>query len=150
MSQLAAGIPIGNALGSVFSVDGKIGNVDLSGDYAPLDHSHTADQIVRKIRDVTIDTILILGDDIVTFTDGETHFIIVTPDSFINFPIGAEVEVEKTGIGDVSVMKGDALVIFEGPLGNNNVKIDGEAGYSIVLRKVAANTWRLSGNMKAY
>jgi hypothetical protein len=72
----------------------------------------------------------------------------IPPASSVNFPIGAWLEIRKTGTGEITIARGSG-VTFRGVLGDVNVKINGEDGFSVFLEKTATNTWLLSGATKA-
>jgi len=70
------------------------------------------------------------------------------PDSTLNLPIGTWIEVRKTGAGDITLTRGGG-VTFRGVLGNADVKLDGQDGYSAFIEKTATDTWLVTGAVKA-
>jgi hypothetical protein len=78
------------------------------------------------------------------FSSGSTTTVTVPSNASVAFPIGAAVELEQRGTGQVTVL-GDAGVTVNKPA----ARTAATAGqYSVVrLRKTGTNTWTLSGDM---
>lgn len=68
--------------------------------------------------------------------------------SEIAFPVGSWIEIRKTGTGEITIAKGTGAT-FRGALGDVNVNIDGEDGYSAFAEKTATNTWLITGSVKS-
>jgi len=69
--------------------------------------------------------------------------ITIPTDAAVAFPVGTEIEVSQEGAGEVTITPAGGVTLnsFE-----NKRKIDGR--YSVVvLKKRAANDWRLAGTL---
>lgn len=95
------------------------------------------------------DALLTDGEKTVEFDNGANPYAYtVQPDATINHEIGTRIEVLRLGAGEITITKG-AGVTFHTVLGDVNFKIDLIEFYSIYLLKIAANTWRATGAVKA-
>ena len=85
----------------------------------------------------------------VEFQNSTSDYIYtIPPASSVAFPLGSWIICRKTGTGDITLARGSG-VIFRGVLGDVDVKLDGEDGFSAYLEKTATDTWLIQGNIKA-
>lgn len=88
-------------------------------------------------------------NSIVEFQNSTSDYIYtIPPDSTTAFPKGSWIICRKTGTGDITIARGSS-VVFRSVLGDADVKIDGEDGFSVYLEKTAVNTWLNQGNIKS-
>lgn len=70
----------------------------------------------------------------------------VRPDATVNAPIGTSITIFQAGSGKVEAVAGAGVTIHKGASFNRKTM---EQHASMVLVKVAANTWRLGGMLEA-
>lgn len=82
----------------------------------------------------------------VVVTDAAANTFTVPPESLVAFPVGTYLEVWQGGAGQTTVTAGTGVtILYHASL---TLKLKGQhSGAS--LRKVAADTWRLVGDMEA-
>jgi len=76
-------------------------------------------------------------------TSNET--VSIFADSTVNLPIGSEIEIMNIGTFDITIVGLTGVTLNSK---NGYTKIDGQYG-KVTLKKVAANTWDLFGDLKA-
>jgi hypothetical protein len=70
----------------------------------------------------------------------------VRPDASANAPIGTSITIFQTGGGQIEIVQGSGVSVHKGASFNRKSM---EQHASVVLVKVAANTWRLGGMLEA-
>ncbi|HEY1136562.1 MAG TPA: hypothetical protein VGE64_03635 [Xanthomonadaceae bacterium] len=70
----------------------------------------------------------------------------VRPDASANAPIGTSITIFQTGGGQIEIVQGSGVTVHKGASFNRKSM---EQHASMVLVKVAANTWRLGGMLEA-
>lgn len=70
----------------------------------------------------------------------------VRPDADVAFPIGGTITIFQAGGGKVEIVQGAGVTVHKGASFNRKTL---EQHASLVLVKVAANTWRLGGMLEA-
>lgn len=103
---------------------------------------------VAAIRTATASDVAVLGDagNVVQMDVATANTFTVPPNSSVAFPVGASVEVWQKGAGQTTIAAGAGVTILKHA--SLTLKMKGqESGCS--LRKVAADTWRLVGDMEA-
>ncbi len=83
------------------------------------------------------------------FANGANDWTFTFPqDSEVDIPVRASGEIRKIGTGDLSIIRG-TNTIFRGFLGDVDLKLIGEDGFSAFWEKTAANTFLISGSVEA-
>ncbi len=109
------------------------------------------------IPDQKIDTVIkvanaILGsselEKIVEYQNGASDFEFTLPlEATETIPIGSWFEIRKTGIGDITIKK-EGAQIFRSSLGDVELKLKNEDGFSVVVIKTDTDSWLLQGNVQ--
>jgi len=90
---------------------------------------------------------------IIEYTNGGSDFTFTIPlEATVSIPVGSWIQIRKTGVGNISVVKETAGVTFRANaiVGNNDFKLEGEDGFSVFMEKTSVNTWLVSGNIQAF
>lgn len=97
-------------------------------------------------RTVTGSTTLEIGDaENVLITDsGSANNVTVPPNSSVAFPIGTLIEVWQKGAGQSTFVQGAGVTITVNAVYQKRLDAQGSTGR---LRKVATDTWALSGDL---
>lgn len=107
-----------------------------------------SDDILVNQQSDNYQAILTDNNKVIEFANAAADFTFtIPPNSTEKFPIGAWMEVRKTGAGEITIARGG--IAFRSNLGNVNVKIDGADGFSIFIEKTALDIWLISGAIKA-
>lgn len=125
----------GGGGGAVLSVNGKTGAVVLTqGDIQATINDQTGASYTAELE-----------DEVITMTNAAANTVTIPPESAVAFPVGKFLEVWQGGTGKTTIAAGSGVTILRnatltlGLRGQNS-------GAS--LRKVAADTWRLVGDME--
>lgn len=88
-------------------------------------------------------------NSVIEFQNGASDYAFtIPPDSGVDFPIGSWMIFRKTGSGEITLTRGSG-VIFRGALGDINLKLSGEDGFSVYIEKTNNDVWLASGSVKA-
>ncbi|MBL8260944.1 MAG: hypothetical protein JNM58_00865 [Xanthomonadaceae bacterium] len=85
-------------------------------------------------------------EQVLEISHGSAATYTVRPDADANAPVGTSITVFQTGGGQVEVVQGSGVTVHKGASFNRKSM---EQHASMVLVKVAANTWRLGGMLEA-
>ena len=88
-------------------------------------------------------------NSVIEFQNGAGNYAwTIPPNSSVAFPVGSWMVLRKTGAGDITLTRGSGVAFQHENFGDNNVKLDGQEGYSVYIEKTATDAWLLSGAIK--
>lgn len=149
--------------GGVAVTAGGVTMADAGGYFADGDVESALQQLAAKLYAGTINAnqvarsvVALAGaaqqteaahaENIVEISNAGAVTYTVRPDATYNAPIGTAITIVQAGAGQVSIVAG-AGVTLRKPASFNAKTMEQEA--SVVLYKIAANTWRLGGILEA-
>lgn len=108
----------------------------------------SAGKVAHGVRQLTTSsqTELVHAGEVLEITSATGVNYTLQPDGTVNIPIGKSIHVAQGGAGKVTVVPGSGVTLKKGASFNARTM---EQEAIIVLIKVAANTWRLGGQLEA-
>jgi hypothetical protein len=104
-------------------------------------------QAPAAIRTATASDVAVIGDadNVVVLNVATANTFTIPPNSSVAFPVGTTLEIWQGGAGQTTITAGSGVTILTHA--SNTLKLKGQdSGAS--LRQVAANTWRLVGDLE--
>lgn len=125
--------------------DGTSGKAIKDGGYTIGDLRALALASTENVQTGTSYT-LALSDafNMVAMNNAGANAVIVPPDSEVEFPEGARVDLSQDGLGPTTITPGTSVIVRS----RQTLKMAGQYAKASLIKRAAANTWDLVGELE--